>query len=69
MAPKSNVEVEVKPDLVEIELVRGYVPRAAIPAHNDVFKKLQPGTVVELPREEARHLLREGIARINADLI
>ena len=66
---------------VEVRLLRHYVPRdgefyisaddiyAGTPKETKLFVKIPAGTVVSLPRDEAKHCIDNKIAEITADLI
>jgi hypothetical protein len=69
-----------KEDLVEVRLVRGYVPldgtydeRESLQGDrvlvSKIYHKRMPGEVLALPRVEARDILRKGIAVIDGDLV
>lgn len=54
--------------LVEVRLLRDYVP-ADTKDEDGVFPKVKTGTVVSLPRDEAKKAIAGGIAEITADLV
>jgi hypothetical protein len=56
---------------VEVRLLRNYVPAnpESIPDAPEVFIKIPAGTVISLPRSEARDVIAKGIAAVTADLI
>ncbi len=67
--------------LVEVRLLRHYVPQngefyisaddiyAGTPKETRLNVKVPAGTVISLPRDEAKWAISEGIAQITADLI
>lgn len=66
---------------VEVRLLRHYVPRGAehrvsaddvyagTPRETKIYDKVLAGTVVSLPRDEAKFAIDNKIAEITADLI
>lgn len=78
MAKAENAPVAAeapKVELREVKLVRDYVPEnpqseedAALRAEG-INQKVLAGTVIALPIEEARKVLRLEIAKVDADLI
>jgi hypothetical protein len=59
---------------VEVRLLRNYVPAIpdrveGTPDNEPVFVKIPAGTVISLPRSEARDVIAKGIAAVTADLI
>lgn len=61
--------------LVEVRLLRGYVPVNAeysVPPdepNTKIYVKRLAGEVVSLPRSEAKDVIAKGIAEITADLV
>jgi hypothetical protein len=49
--------------LVEVELLKGYVPVHAEHDRDDVFLKLNPGERIRVPVDEANGLLEADIAK------
>lgn len=57
-------------DLVEVLLLRNYVPANAKRVDgSDAFVKIPAGEVIKLPRTEAKRALALEIAKVTADLI
>lgn len=63
--PRLNPVVEAPkveaPRNVEVRLNRGYVPRDSVP-DDGVYTKVEAGTIVSLPVDEAADLCEAGIA-------
>lgn len=61
--------------LVEVRLVRDYVPREPQSEEDvalrkeGIFRKVLAGSVLSLPRPEAKDAIAKGIAEITADLV
>ena len=51
-------------DTVTVTLVRGYVPRDAVPNADGIYFKHWPGEEIELSMREAMHLVSKGIAKM-----
>jgi hypothetical protein len=81
MAKTPEVAAAAAEKLVEVRLLKNYVPYGAdYSEHSEIdakgrehitkiYDKLPAGSVVELPRSEAKRALDLGIATITADLV